>query len=309
MIKNSSMHNLNADNGLSKSKKIVWLLLNFINNKLLPNRSSGLCVKNFCPKLDEEDWGKIHEKSSPGRALSDLFWSKLDWKAIKSELGSVNVFDTGAGSGGYALKLNDFAGGISGYFGADFTPHTEWEKLMREFDFITLKEHKSDDILNIIPKETNFFMSQSAIEHFENDLLYFQQIRRFIEKTKNNTVQIHLFPSAACLRLYLWHGVRQYNQRTVSKIVQLFDSPNSYSVLYRLGGHNCNKLHRKYITYPWLIRKVPWVAKKDDLKFLGSEEYRDLLKKSVNKDIAQNNNDPNFYALVIHSNFNVPVFS
>ena len=195
------------------------MLLNFIKNNYRPNRNGGLCIKCFCPELDEEDWGNIHVKSSPSRALSDLFWIKVDWKAIKSELGSINVFDTGTGKGGYALKLNEFARGISTYFGVDLMPHMEWENIMCEFEFITLKQHNSSYILDVIPHKTNFIMSQSAIEHFENDLLYFKQIKNFIDKTNNNTVQVHIFPSAACLKLSLWHGVRQYTPRTVGSHV------------------------------------------------------------------------------------------
>lgn len=261
----------------------------------------GVCIKCFCPELDEEDWGNIHVKSSPSRALSDLFWLKLDWEAVKSELGSINVFDTGAGKGGYALKLNGFAKGISTYFGVDLTPHMEWENIMREYEFITLKQHNSNDILDVIPHKTNFFMSQSAIEHFEDDLLYFKRIKKFIDKTSNNTIQVHIFPSAACLKYFLWHGIRQYTPRSISTIVQLFNAPNTYSILYRLGGENCNNLHYRYITYPLHTKKVDW----RDLK---TDEYRDLLKIAVEKDIKHGNYKPNFYALVIHSNFKKPIF-
>lgn len=298
---NSSIHNLNADKRLSLSGRLIWILLNLFNNIYFPNRARGLCIMNFCPEMDEEDWGKIHIKFSPARSLSDLFWLKLDWKAVKSELGSINIFDTGAGKGGYALKLNDFAMGISTYFGVDPSAHKEWETLMHDHKFITIKQQKSDDILDMIPNKTNFFMSQSAIEHFEDDLLYFKQIRNFIDKTNNNTIQIHLFPSAACLKLYLWHGVRQYTPRTISTIVQLFDSPNTYSILFRIGGTNCNNLHYRFITYPQWIKGVDWRDSK-------TNAYRDLVKIAVEKDIEHRNHKPNFYALVIHSNFKKPIF-
>ena len=257
---------------------------------------------NFCPKIDEENWDKIHIKYSPSRALSDLFWQKLDWKVIKSELGNINIFDTGAGKGEYALKLNDFAEGISTYFGVDFSPRKEWENTMREYKFITMKQQNSNDILDVIPNKTNFFMTQSAIEHFENDLLYFKQLRDFIDKTNNNTIQVHLFPSAACLKLFLWHGVRQYTPRTISTIVQLFNSPNTYSILFRIGGENCNNLHYQFITYPLLLKK------RVDLRDTKTEEYRELLKIAVEKDIEHSNHKPGFYALVIHSNFKKPIF-
>ena len=302
MKTNSSIHNINSDKGLGLSGKRVWILLNFLNNNYFPNRSKELCIMNFCPEIDEENWEKIHIKSSPSRALSDLFWQKLDWKVVKAELGNINIFDTGAGKGEYALKLNDFAEGISTYFGVDLSPRKEWGKIMLEYEFITIKQQNSNDILDVIPNKTNFFMTQSAIEHFENDLLYFKQIRAFIDKTGNNTIQIHLFPSAECLKLFLWHGVRQYTPRTISTIVQLFNSPNTYSILFRIGGENCNNLHYRFITYPLLLKK------RVDLRNTKTEEYRDLLKIAVEKDIEHRNHKPSFYALVIHSNFKKPIF-
>ena len=297
----TSIHNLNADKKRSISDRILWILLNLINNTDLTNKADSLCIKHFCPEINDEDWKKIQVKSSPSRVISDLFWLKLDWESIKSELGSVNVFDTGAGKGGYALKINDFAKGISKYHGVDSYQHKEWE-FMRKFNFITMKQMNSNNILEEIPNKTNFFMSQSAIEHFENDLLYFDQIKNFINKTGNNTIQVHLFPSAACLKLYPWHGVRQYTPNTISTIVQLFNSKNTYSMLFNLGGKHCNKLHYHFITQPKFTKKEDWRESKTD-------EYRDRLKIAVEKDIAYKNNHPSFYALVVHSNFDKPIFN
>lgn len=303
MNTSSSIHNINSDRGLNKTEKIMWFLLNYLNNKYFPNKhnESEMCIKNFCPEINESDWKMIYIKSSPSRSLSNLFWLNIDWESIKSELGNINVFDTGTGNGEYALKINNFAGGISKYFGVDYSSQKEWEELMNTHTFITLKQHYSDEILDVIPSNANFFMSQSAIEHFENDLLYFKQIKKFIEKTNNNTIQVHLFPSSACLKLYRWHGVRQYTPRTISSISRLFNSPNSYSILFRLGGNNCNRLHYQFITRPLLVSKV-------DYRDTRTEEYRELLKVAIDNDINYGNHVPNFYALVIHSNFTQPIF-
>ena len=231
-MNSTSVHSLNADKNLHKIGKIAWWVLNFLNNNYFPNSCNGLHIESFCPNLDEHDWGKIPAKAR--RSLSDLFWLKLDWETIKSELGSINIFDTGAGRGGYAIRLNEFADGITTYLGVDVSSQKEWKEIMREFEFITFEQRNSNSILDVIPAGTNFFISQSAIEHFESDLMYFRHIKAFIDRTNNNTVQIHVFPSAACLELYRWHGVRQYTPRTILKIAQLFNSPNSYSILLSL---------------------------------------------------------------------------
>jgi len=301
MANSTSIHHLNADHGLNKIQRGIWKLLNLINNNYFPNRSGDLCVRSFCPEIVEKDWEKIHVRSSAGRSLSDLFWLKIDWKAVKSELGSINVLDTGAGNGKYALKLNDFAEGISSYLGTDLKPREDWQDIMCQHRFITLRKQHSNDLSKVVPQKTNFFMTQAAIEHFEDDLLYFSQVRNFIEHTNANTIQVHTFPAAACLRLYAYHGVRQYTPRTVSKIVQLFASPHTYSILFKLGGKNCNDFHYRSITYPMSIRTVDWRDSK-------LEEYRTLLRNAVEKDIDCRSNQPTFYALVIHSNFKEPIF-
>ena len=93
---------------------------------------------------------------------------------------------------------------------------------MNQNSFITLIENSSSNISEFVDKETNLFITQSAIEHFNYDLEYFQQIKKFIDKNKTNIIQIHLFPSPACLWLYLFHGVRQYNFRAIMQIIDIF---------------------------------------------------------------------------------------
>lgn len=302
MKTSTSFHRLNADGWPSKPTRILWLILNLINNSYYPNRATSLNIRKFCPDLDESEWKQIHTKSSPSRALSDLFWLKLDWSAIKSELGNINIHDTGCGSGGIALRLSDFSQCISTYYGVDAVPHKTWDALQQGHGFVTFAQLSSDEIFDSIPRDTNLFITQSAVEHFENDLIYFRQIRDFIDETGNDAIQIHLFPSAANLKLYLFHGVRQYTPRTISKITEVFDMQNFYSLLFRLGGTNCNRLHYGFITIPLLIKR------QEDWRNTRTDEYRKLLKAAVEADIALNDDQPCFYALVMHSNFNEKIF-
>ena len=96
--------------------------------------------------------------------------------------------------------------------------------------------------------------------------------------------------------------MRQYTARTASKIASLFDGPESYSVLYDLGGPQCNAVHYRYITEP-LVRLG--VNRKNE----EPEKYRAELLAAIESDSARPTNDSSFYALVIHSNFREPVFS
>lgn len=300
---NTSFHGINADTNLGAFNKLLWVIFNLANNYYLPNRASGLNIQDFCPNLDEGDWEKVGITCSPSRSLSDLFWLKLDWQQIKSELGDINVFDTGCGAGGYALMLDKFSNNsIANYYGVDLAPRESWNEIMQKYKFVKLESKNSKNISESVPENTNLFISQSAIEHFEDDLLYFMQIRQFIEKAERNTIQIHLFPSAACLKTFPLHGLREYTPRTVSKITDIFNTENTYSMLFKLGGKRCNKLHYEFINKP--LRS----GSKKDWRHTKTLEYRQLLKESVEEDIRSGNNTPAFYGLVIHSNYENNIF-
>lgn len=297
-MKSSSLHRLNADVGLPKWKRGLWFLFNWLNNALFPRaKSRGLEIRPFSSELGDEQWDKIEKKSSPSRALSDLFWMQLPWKAIESELGDVHIVDTGCGSGGYGVKLQEFSHGrIASYTGLDEYPHPDWARKMQEYPYLELLQADSKSLRKHIPAKTNLFVSQSAIEHFEEDLGYFRQIRNFIKRSEKNVLQIHLFPSSVCLKLFRQHGVRQYTPRTVSMIVDLFRS-NSYAILYALGDTNCNALHWEYITKPIYLEKT------GDWRESRTEAYRRALRLALSQDLQQGRiRQPAFYALLIHSN-------
>ena len=291
-MKSSSYHKLNSDKPIGFIKKLIWIFLNYIVN-IFGNLPEGVPLKKF--KVDEGLVEFENTANTPARILSDLFWRQLDWDNIKSKLGDINIFDVGAGSGGYALKLSEYSGGINTYFGVDFFENEGWIDLMQTHDFITMKQASSDEVLEIIPPSTNLIMSQSAIEHFENDLTFFRNIKKFIDKSGDSIVQVHLFPSPACLKTYLLHGVRQYGFGAISKILEIFNTKNTHSVLYSLGGSNCNNLHFNFITKPHVLRRT-------ELRKEKPKEYAELLKEAIHND-----NDgitiSTFYALVIYSNF------
>ena len=78
-------------------------------------------------------------------------------------------------------------------------------------------------VRDFIPKDTNLIISQSSFEHIDEDLSYFNQLSQFIQSHSNkNIIQIHLLPASITLFLTLIHGIRQYNQRTISKITKIF---------------------------------------------------------------------------------------
>lgn len=302
-MNSTSIHSMNSDKGLSRPQMVLWLLVNWLNNNLFPNaRTQGLTIRDFLADISEKNWDQTDTKSSPSRKLSDLFWLQLPWKSIKSELGQINIMDTGCGSGNYGVKLQVYSeNNLTSYMGLDVSQHDNWSVVTNTYRNFRFRKADSADISAYIPDEANFFISQSAIEHFEQDLLYFEQIRKFARNTSKSIIQVHLFPSSACLKLFLLHGVRQYTPRTVSKVAHLFRE-FSYSTLYRLGGRECNRLHWNYITKPLFLQKI------GDLRETQTQEYDRRLHLAIAADNNQPHRDPSFYALVIHSNWKEKLF-
>jgi hypothetical protein len=104
-----------------------------------------------------------------------------------------------------------------------------------------------------------------------------------------------MIPAASCITIYPWHGIREYTPRTISKITQLFGVETDYH-LFSLGDSECNKLHRKFITWPNLRYGV-------DLRHTENQKYMYNLKTAILNDFRNKVNQPSFYALVLASNF------
>lgn len=143
-------------------------------------------------------------------------------------------------------------------------------------------------------------ISQSAAEHFDEDLRFFEHIRDYVRAVQGPVLQVHLVPSQACLRLYHLHGVRQYTPRTLSKITRLF-GPETYAVLYGLGGRASNRVHYSFITKPSLLYGR-------DLRNEQPDTYDRQLFDAISSDMRYSRRSPAFWALVIHSRWNTRVF-
>lgn len=149
----------------------------------------------------------------------------------------------GCGSGNNGPRVQSWSGGrVSGYVGLDARMHDDWKGIVDRQAECRFFRADVADISNHLSGDINLIMSQSAIEHFQNDVNFFSDIRMFLDRNPGPVIQVHLFPSAVGLRLYRWHGVRQYTPRTVSLLSSMFNHC-SYSRLYRLGGAACNKVH------------------------------------------------------------------
>ena len=251
-MKNStSWHTINADIQKKELWRLLYRLCNTLNNRWFPNaRDPQLDIRDFACDITEADWQRLDLRRSPSRILSNLFWLKLPWQALQAELGQLDIFDTGCGDGTYGVRLQEYAQqSLACYTGVDQRHHARWDTLMAQHSALHFAQVQSADIAGHIPATATLFITQSALEHFTEDLTYFQQVHSFIQRAQRSVLQVHLLPSAACLRLYRHHGVRQYTPRTLSMITRMFQA-HSYAVLYKLGGQACNTLHWQTITRP-----------------------------------------------------------
>jgi SAM-dependent methyltransferase len=278
------------------AEKKLYYILNNASNSFSPNKvNNKLDIKKFKPSNIEKRWNNLGMTDTASRKLCDLFWMNLPWQLIETELGLIKIIDTGCGNGDYARKITNWSSNrINRYIGIDLIDNSHWRRLMdsnKKFNF-QICDYLS--VKNCLKKDTNLFITQSSIEHFKYDLKYFNYINEFVKDNKKSTIQIHIFPSAPCLKLYGFHGYRQYTRRKASIIFEVFKK-RSLGVLFELGGNYCNELHYKYIT-----KQLNEGIK--EKRHHQKSDYDAQLKKAIIKDCANNNdNNPSFYALCIHS--------
>jgi SAM-dependent methyltransferase len=233
----------------------------------------------------------LHE--SPTRALSNLFWAGLPWNSLPLSLGPLNIVDLGCGSGRYFDYLQQCSGGIiKTYTGIDGTVHPDWSQ--KEKNDSRLRFIKSDlnHTAHPLTPTANLVISQSSLEHINDDLLLFNRLSQQLKAKPRPLLQIHLIPSLSCLPLYGFHGVRQYSPRTLAPAWKLFKS-FSKAKLFCLGNPAITWFHWHAITLPSWINHADWRRTRPSQY---EKKLRHLLLNSNNSLKA-----PSFYALIIYS--------
>ena len=305
-MKSSSVHSWSSDYGLNVIEKIVWIMLNWINNVWLSNSyNRKICVNYFAPNVSSYYWNVSYDKmTSPSRTLSNLFMSQFPWENLQLEVGHINVLDLGCGKGNHFGRLQKWSNGrIVSYRGVDQKSDSNWKKIINSNENVSFVKANVIDVEDVFEMSTNFIFSQSSIEHFQYDVELFNKIHDFVCCSTKPVVQVHLLPSSSGLRLYGWHGVRQYTKRTISKLVHMY-LDDSYVLLFELGGMFCNNAHNDLKR---LSGRKSGVYQMFDYEKV-SMSYEDLLKRAIVADAERVQKYPSFYALVIHSNSNGSVF-
>jgi SAM-dependent methyltransferase len=291
--KSTSINKISADKKMTKFEHIKWLLNCFLDNMF------GNVI--FCKKFNLSKYiydnnniinyfKNIEIIETPTRICCDLFWNESLSKIDKEKL---NIIEIGCGTGKYAdYLLKRFPSKINTYVGIDIVENKEWKLLKLKYhnvNFIVDDYQNTDSYLDNI----DLIITQSAIEHFEYDLLFFDKILNYIDKYNKNITQIHLLPSAPCLYLYFWHGFRQYTQKKINKIAKL--NINFDFNLFELGDNNINKIHFNFITFQKLLNK-------EQKRYTHTNMYFKKLENAFLKCNSKNyiSKFPSFYALLIN---------
>ena len=280
---------------MTKVQRVYWLACNLLNNTL-PRRNVDPKIRERRFHLSEQEvdglWNRIAESASPSRRLSELFWLTLPWGALSRQVGRVCALEIGCGSGTYGRLLGRVLGtSLERYLGVDIEAHDQWEANNDlRLSFRLGRARDAHQYLQGI----NLILTQSALEHFEEDLLYFSQVSDFVKVAKHPILQIHLIPTASCITTFPWHGIREYTPRKISRITELF-GPGTLVYLFSLGGPDCNRTHRKYITWPHF-------RSGSDLRRSRMEQYRESVRSAILSDFKSEAASSAFYALVLISN-------
>lgn len=295
--RSTSFHKLNADNKLPLFKKALWILFNFFEN------TAGLIVSKKLqletPDIKErslqsfQSIGSETSTPSPTRLFCDVFWQVLDLNFIRSFLGpDINSIEIGCGHGIYGEFLSENFGNQFSYLGVDPVSSNNWDLLSSNNNDLSFKIGSSDEVSDFLSGK-NFIFTQSAIEHFDNDLVFFQNISNYVNNVSFSTFQVHTFPSSFALLTYPFHGIRQYNKRNINKIIKLF--PRSHIKLISLGSLQSIFYHLRVITLPRLLGKK-------DLRKVDRESYINGLMNAANKDLLNPRKSiAGFYALIIQT--------
>jgi len=292
--KSSSVHTINSDFPLSNLGKFLYLIYNLFNNTYNFSAKDAFEIRYLAAPSSSDLADRIAScgKISPSRFLSNEFWRILNLENIKNALGGqISALEIGCGTGRYGKLLLDKDSSIK-YVGADISKPPLWAP--ESYPDSKFLNASYEDIENYLEGH-NFLFTQSALEHFEFDLELFSRISKNRRNKKLPLIQVHVFPSAPCLRTFLWHGIRQYNFRTIRKIIENAQ-PETKPILISLGGPATNKFHWTSIT-KFRIRKIY------ERMYTSFPSYSLSMAEAIKRDeLKRSPRSASFYVLLMQHN-------
>ena len=294
----SSKHTINADFELTRKLKAKYFLLNLLNNLHSRCKTSEFKLHKFNPRDETLSSALIDmsEPTSPSRIICNMFWNDLDWDLMAQNLkGPLKVIEVGCGSGRYGSIIDGLTS-MDSYLGVDINDSHDWQH--NSSKVISFKIGSYEDFATHTTDQ-NLIITQSALEHFNNDLDFFSSIGQYANSKNFPVLSIHLFPSSVGLFKFLLHGIRQYNRRTISDLVSRA-RPQVPGNLYVLGGWSSNFVHLTAITLRSLVLRRSLAAYE-----VGS--FSRKVRKAIYRDCKSSSTlFPSFYALVISWNCDSP---
>jgi SAM-dependent methyltransferase len=289
---------LNGDKRLNPINQLRFFLYHHFRNKRENVEATGREIP-WPTKLEEYQSALegVEFVRTPSRLLCNAFWAKVDWQAIRDELGELTIHDIGCGSGRYGKLVRDYAGFKLNYYGYEISKYKTWPEYEDErtkfvlYDGFTYKptfEHSP-----------NVFISQSALEHIPNDLAYFRAVTEYCAG-RSKVAQIHLVPGATGLRQWGLHGWRQYNREMLRKIRGVL-GPGMEMSVFCLGGESIVQLHRKW----GRSHRRKRALKRDPAL---QAQYRKEWFEAVAAAPANGVPDASFLAIVIEKGFSTPLW-
>ena len=282
----NKFRNFSGDKKLNFFKKILWLIISYINIKYTGKIDKKISFLKFKINKKLLNKNKLFKSKSPIRQICNVFWQSIDWQEIKIKLdNNIKLLEVGCGDGRYFsfIKKISKIKKIK-YIGIDI--QKKKIKPEKNLKFVLDSAYNVNYYLN----KVNFLFTQSAIEHFKYDIIFFKKISKFLNKKKKKFIQIHLFPAESTLYTYLFHGYRHYNPLMVSKLIESFNKNHKF-LLFSIGSKNINRFTFKEIT----LRRI---FKKKQIN-LNIKKLKECIDKDNN--ISSLNNS-SFYCLVILSN-------
>lgn len=287
-----------------KLAQFMWMMLNFIryNSYFLPFSNSTLLeVNNFTISNESSALTPTNHEVTPSRFVSDLFWSHLDWSYIESNVlcEHFSVMDIGCGTGIYLQKFIDFGLNISSYVGFDAKHRSLWSNLERHYPFAKFIETSSSNISSLIQDfKPNLFVSQSCLEHIDNDIEVIQQISQYALASNKRVLQIHLVPSEHCLWLYGLHGIRIYSRTSLNRLLKPISNSHTRFKVHGLGGKHTFQVHKDFVGFHGFLG-----VKQKDIRNKDPEKYLQCLESALKKDLSDSSFAlPSFYAIQVFHN-------
>ncbi len=287
MSRATSPIRIDGDRPLGRFAKLAYLGANAVRN-VVADRAGALATERF--SVGEVD--AFTGTPSPSRLLCEQHLAGFDWVSFARAAGGIRMHEMGCGSGRAGRLVARAATIPIRYRGFDVRANPTWAAAM---DGASMATFDGSDFAGTIGPFDNFFFSQSAAEHIPADLDYFAAVANACAVAAGPTLQIHYLPAAACLRLYLFHGFRQYPAGALARVAAL-QAPGARCTAFALGGPASVALHWRWITRPLLARKP-------DRRSIDPDGYRAALAAAIEADDHAPPVGPLFWAFIVRTGF------